>query len=732
MDTKENGPPKAWRMQAETIAEMTFATYRDELVHETPAIKRFLEDTRGDQFVISAPRGFGKTLLLLAKSAEVHDRMQTTRFTGAAGQIIDQPTGQFPNLPAIRTDSLKVDSGFWQNLWRVAIQAACVKHHRRVIGEPIVCGELECDPILEDAICNPRIYVSACDFFVLLVGRSEKEQMRIMRRTGTLSAEFNAISSAIVLFIDNVEEYFSPVLEDISQNDSSDKDGTLNPGYYRALSNEIWVIAQCALVSVALVLNEINGHVKIYCTIRHEAFLAIHKYDDRYQKVHGATLQLTYLDDDYKKIFDKNIALMPNSELVEPKSSDPMIRLVGQGNSRIKHKVMRQPQQTFDFILRHTLRRPRDLMLIGQAIADIRPEDRTEGALHHAITQATGPIVNALITEMKPFFPIPDLDNLARLIPKNALTHQEIDAITKEHLTNGKIDPQAGGLDRAPMSVLFCIGLLGILRRNFREMLPHQHFRKPFEVTFEDGAKLPQTEELYLVHPSLDQFTLERSGTRYLHNFEARNIVGDGLPWEEPLKSYFVMKGDVCTFSKFMDSDIYPLLVGRLESWAQTIGEGVFYYELSGGDSVLFVDRNPFRLIDATLRFQDKARKFVDEPVSLRFGGSAGPVLFHTVNRRRNQESYEIDVPLGLPLRHAARIEPLAAPDTIVVDDAFRQRVLEMSNGDHDAQTVSFEPVTADSILLATDPDGRVLVRKGPADPAYPTHLWRVVQSRAE
>lgn len=716
---------KAWRFQADTVADMSFETYRHDLIHETLAIREFLDDVRGEVFVISAPRGFGKTLLLLAKSAEVLERTGTI-FRGAGGQLLDKPSDQFPNWSAERIDALKDDPDFWRNLWRIAIQAACVKHHAMASGKPLTPKELKCHHLLDDALCNPDIYTSSCEFFVYMTNKSPREQMQIMQNTGALSAYFNAIKRPINLFIDNVEEYFRPLLQDYKGDAGHRQDSAFGTEFYAIGSNRLWAMAQCTLVSAALELNDANSHVKIYCTIRHEAFLEMQRCDDRLQKIHGSTLQIIYTHRDYRKILEKNIDLMASADLVEPKSKEPMARFVGTKNCKMKHRVMRSPQQIFDFILRHTVYRPRDLMLIGQAIADLRPEDRTEIELHRAIASATEKIASALVTELRAFFPIPNLDQLARLIPKNALTGPEIEEINAAYLATQNIERREGLLEHAPMSVLYRIGLLGTIQRNFRDILPYQNFRKPFEIDFDEGDGLPPTEEFYLIHPCLDQFILERSGARYDRDFEARNMVGEGLPWAEPLKSFFVIKGDVCKFSKIMDSDTYPLLIGRLESWAQTVAEHIYFYELSGGDSILLVDKNPFRLIDMAIQFLTTANQFVDESVSIRFGGSAGPVLFHTVKRRRERETYEIDIPMGLPLRFAARIEPLAQPDTLLIDDAFRTRMLEMTNGDYQTSDYTISLIAPATVGLDADITGRAQVRKGPSDPAHVTNLWEV------
>jgi hypothetical protein len=717
----EESQIRAWRIQADTIANLGFEHYREHFIHETPAIRDFLEDMRGSRFIICAPKGFGKTLLLIAKSVQVQE-LSKSRLSGAGGQIIDKTSERFPVLESERLNTLKTDYSFWKNIWRIAIQAACVKRHFSIKSQSLEHGMLQCDSILDNAICNPSIFFSATEFFSLLMEQTESDQIRIMQKTGTLGAYFNQISAPISLFIDNMEEYFEPILE----KDRFDRDVTRRR-YYRVESNEIWKTAQCALASAALELNETNPHVKIYCTIRHEAFLDLKNHTDRYQKILGETLQIIYDHDDYREIFMKNIALMRSGDLVEPKSRQPITRFLGQSNQNIEHEVTATAQPAFDYILRHTLHRPRDLMLIGSRIAEMPPKRRLRpGALQEAITGASEEILASLFTEMRPFVPIPDMEILGSLIHRNCLTRQEIEMITAAYLEKVGIEPESAALECAPFAVLRRIGLLGTIGRVVNADGARQEFIMPFEVAFDDRCELPTTEEFYLVHPCLDQFILDRSGRRYRQSFESNNIIGDNLPWRGVQKLYYVLKGDVCGFSKIMDSEYYPELVARMEAWAEIAAVDIHYYDVSGGDSVLFIHPSPDKLLQAVQTFRTEAAQFQPEPVVLRFGGSAGAFNSLRVVRWVDGQNYEIEVPMGLSLRHSARIEPLAKPGSIVVDDSFRNQVLRNENGGPQSN-FEFEPFVDLPDHLTMDENKRVSIRKTPSDPPYVTRLWQVV-----
>jgi hypothetical protein len=715
--SKEIGGLSAWRIFASTVPGMTAEDYRERLIHETPSIQRFLSDTRGERFIVSAPKGFGKSLLLIAKSIQVEEHGGGL-ITGSGGQIVDRPSGVFPNFSQDKIHQLKGDYQFWKNLWKISIIAASVKFNHLRSKLPLSKEELGCDERLADAILHPRLYLSAADFFTFLVEMDSRDQMRIIRNVGQLNAYFASIRSQTAMVIDNVDEYFKPVLEDNMVGESANEGA-----YYQSRSNDIWTIAQVALAGAAYDLHQANSHVKVYCSIRREAFLILDRFDDQYQQIEGATLSIEYDEQDYREIFLKNILLMDRRDLAAPDAKDPMERFLGVGNTIKRHRIVQRDEDVFAYLLRHTLFRPRDMMHIGAALAAFAPSRRDLEKIGLAVSESSKEIVKALITEMKPFFPIPDLEVLLPLINTNVIAHAELGRIEAEYLAGLGDTEGLEGLALHPFWVLYKIGLLGTVTRDLLQEAPRQDFLKPYEITIENGASLPTTEEFFLIHPALDQQIFESSGRDYTVNFHTHNIVGDGLAWVEPLDSYFVLKGDICDFSEIMSTELYPLLAGRIYQWAKTACETLHYFDVFGGDSVIFVDRSAKKVVDSAMRFLKSAREYPERSVSLRFGGSAGPISFQRVARLYSGQWQEIEVPLGLTLRHAARIEPFAEAGDILVDDEFKRRAGHLLD-------YGFTERPAKVLGLEQADDGRSMVRKNPIDRAYLTRLWSL--SRTE
>jgi hypothetical protein len=65
--SEEQSAQVAWRIVANTVPEMDYEYYRNAFIHETSSIKAFLSAKNSDRTILVAPKGYGKTLLLIAK-----------------------------------------------------------------------------------------------------------------------------------------------------------------------------------------------------------------------------------------------------------------------------------------------------------------------------------------------------------------------------------------------------------------------------------------------------------------------------------------------------------------------------------------------------------------------------------------------------------------------------------------------------------------------------------------
>ena len=418
-----------WRVEADTLPEMAYDHYRHTLIHETSSIKAYLAPKHQERTILVAPKGYGKTLLLIAKKKSVLEA-RSGQIVMAENRFIDRPLGIFPVIKRELLDLLSSDYEFWKSLWKISLSLSAIKAFARATRERPTDRALLDHDWYGRIIADDHKYFEAGEIFADLLSQDYKYIINIIARANAVFPYFNRINTQIVFFIDNVDEYFRPVLEDRSARTSG------RHSLYRNRSNAVWSLAQIALASVAYELEKTNHHIKIYCTIRHEAFLKMPEVESDAFQISGRCTKIEYTRDDLEKIFLKNIDITQKDRLVDPDHSDAMLRLVGDANKLVGHRFVSRPEPIFDYFLRHTLYRPRDLMFIGGEIVKIDPSQRSAQAIRAAVDTATKTIVNSIFGEMRPFFSVPNRELLFKRVEANVMNLDQLEEISDAYVAD--------------------------------------------------------------------------------------------------------------------------------------------------------------------------------------------------------------------------------------------------------------------------------------------------------
>jgi hypothetical protein len=722
-----------WRVEADTLPEMAYDHYRHTLIHETSSIKAYLAPKHQERTILVAPKGYGKTLLLIAKKKSFLEA-RSGQIVMAENRFIDRPLGIFPVIKRELLDLLASDYEFWKSLWKISLSLSAIKAFARATRERHTDRTLLDHGWYSRIIADDHKYFEAGEIFADLVSQDYRYIINVIARSNVIFPYFNRINTQIVFFIDNVDEYFRPVLEDRSARTSG------SHSLYRNRSNSVWSLAQIALASVAYELEKTNHHIKIYCTIRHEAFLKMPEVESDAFQISGRCTKIEYSRDDLEKIFLKNIDITPKERLVDTDNPDPMLRLVGETNQVVDHRFVSRPERIFDYFLRHTLYRPRDLMFIGGEIVKITPSQRSAEAIRTAVDTATKTIVDSIFGEMRPFFSVPNRELLFKRIEANVLTLDQLEEVRDVYV--GALGDAASrdpdGEIGHPFSVLHKLGLLGTVRLEFgNQGRWRQRFLQPTEIQINNDPELPVS-EYYLVHPALDQSIYERSAGKFTRGYDTRNIIGNQLEWEGPITYSFVLKGDMVGYSHVMNSELYEIVTRKLYEWAREICKDLMFVDVSGGDSILLIDGSSERIVRSASELVRRARDFQEWPMKMRFGGAAGPIAFERMRRMHNGSWDTVTVPMGLALRTSALLEPLAAPGTALVDEKFHQfggnrdtHYEAMDGSLRNVGKLSGKSATPLSQSEAPDIDydqgeQKFVLRKNLLDAPYFTKLWKI------
>jgi hypothetical protein len=180
-----------------------------------------------------------------------------------------------------------------------------------------------------------------------------------------------------LVFIDNIDEYF----EDFLASDLIDTEEQ------RAIYRSYWHFAQVGIALAARGLHAINNHVKIFVSIRKEVFQRTFLGNPLGLQLAGSALDLHYAREDLIEIIRKNIEVERKRSLAEPQARDPWVRFFGQDATKIVHQSTGDEEDVVALWIRHTFRRPRDIVFIGRDLAAIDPRRRTRETVRGQITR---------------------------------------------------------------------------------------------------------------------------------------------------------------------------------------------------------------------------------------------------------------------------------------------------------------------------------------------------------
>jgi serine/threonine protein kinase len=487
----------AWATDANQIdiADLDKVLFRNDMVNS------FLNSRH--QHFISATKGFGKTLLLTCKrrmlSRSHASRDQTLTMVPEGRPYLDFMS-EMRSLSS-RYEVPLSDMSTTKRLWSAALRVSAISHHPATIDETDA-GEMDIFPSrirrwLSGAKVQPTIVFK--ELTALSVGQLNN---LIDRTENFLDQKMRQIHGSVYFFIDKVDQAI------------------------RHLSRDAWIAIQAGLIEAAWEMMNANSHLKVFATIRQEAFS--NYQSDIKSNLFAATLSLNYSEDELHSLLDQ-LALCYEGC---PTFADFL------GLNVVRHGRRPTPEDAFQYVLRHTCGRPRDLVAIASAVST-RRSTLSESALREIVQQTcTDVVISNLFDKMQVFLDcLGDRDARLRFLctlPSNIL--EKSGAVRLCEVFNG-LEPgtlKHFGEDSSeifhPFRDLYFVGLLGFVQRNHETGLMTQRFRRPHDPIAAGVAEMPDT-MMYLIHPALDTFIRrQRTRTPFVQFQHIR--VGDNLVWQ--------------------------------------------------------------------------------------------------------------------------------------------------------------------------------------------------------
>jgi class 3 adenylate cyclase len=628
---------RAWTVDADDIR--VAEDFDEALLHHTPEIDSFLNLERDDKFIVIGTKGFGKTLLLKAK--RILYQRKTKALCLPTSNLLDKPIGD-KVFSKEAVAFLAASSLPWSKLWLTAIAVATLKQLEQTDG-------LRVNPRLTRLIDDAALR-GVIDHFVRLLDLSPSELQRTANDTdGHLVPRLRAVNTSVAIFIDGVDEYFNKHIETVPSRASVA--GELSP--------DVWHFAQLGLVEVAYQLRRINHHLKVFAAIRKEAYARL-QTTVMGQQYRGSAVDIAYPVESLREIFLNNVRLEAANRMVRPErlKVDPMEAFLGR--TTITHVYTGVAEDAFDYVCRHTLLRPRDLMTIGERLAALRPDERrSEDRVKEAVNQAATEIAHEYLMEIAPYVGGLDLPGLLRRLPGHILTRDEVQDLFSA------VDPQH------VFCALYSVGLLGHVQHDWIRGEAMQRFLRPGEGALQTEGVLPQATH-YLVHPVLSD-VIGRVNPGYPRRIDRVNVVGYGRSWLGTASVDFtatsrvlcVLAADVHAFGELMRAGADAPVRRALEEAVRTWAKDAVCAETGGGDAVLIIHPDPVALAATARHIVDDVYRAPGQP-RLRVALHHGEVL----TRRRESDGAPV-VAGGAAVLGAVRAEPQVEPGQIWATEEF-------------------------------------------------------------
>ena len=636
---------RPWTVDADDIR--IAEDFDEGLLHLTPWIEGFL-NAGDDRFVVVGTKGFGKTLLLKAK------RIRLQRTDGVLcipeNTLLDKPIGD----KIFSKDQLALyaqSTEWWTKVWLISIAAAVLKRLDQLDGVR-VDGRLA--TLLED-----RGLRGVIDHFVNLLDLPRTELHRCATDVdNALVPRLRALNSPVAIFIDNVDEYFNKHVRAVGRASHT---GEVSPS--------IWYFAQMGLVEVAYQLRRVNHHLKVFAAVRKEAFLRFDEMTSMVQQYRGSAVDMHYTVESLREIFVNNIRREKERNLVAPELARGRPIEAFTGQAAVLNAFTHEAEDTFEYIARHTLHRPRDFMTVGQKLSDLSPaERRVPERFKDVVNQAANEIAAEYLNEIAPYLGNVDLQKVLGSLSSNVLRRQEVEDIFYAHNAAASASDDLEHI----FCMLFRAGLLGHLDLDHVSGKRVQRFLRPGEQIFQPDGLLPDSSH-YLVHPVLSGL-IARLNPSYVQQHDRVNLIGPGRPWKDAsdrqLKSLMVLRADLDGFGALMQRGLDQAVRDALCQAIERYAGDCLHASVVEGDSMLLVDDRILTLIKAARRIMEEVSEVPGSP-RLRVAIAAGQVAV----RERGEEPLAIEG--GSAVLVASRIEPLVRAGEIWVTDEVREALAD-------------------------------------------------------
>ncbi|MBK8921873.1 MAG: hypothetical protein IPM81_10215 [Saprospirales bacterium] len=457
-----------------------------------------------DKFYLIGSKGLGKTTLLSYKSWLYHEQFGNAYKSNTS-------TDELTENLEINAKTFSKEDLFsfrsvtdWKTLWKLTLWILSFK----IYG-------LEINPQLDEMIQKSSRLSTI--FSKLLANR--KKIAAFPQYINEFIENAKKIKSGVAIFIDDVDQAFEQCFLSNEHYSLDDEEANAWPAV------SIWVNGQNALIAAIYAIRRQNHHIKIFATIRTEAYRCMEEQMAPNYEDHAIFLE--YDKADIRDIFIKNIQLIPDEQLAYRTGQTSIEQFLGfddEMNHRFAVDYSNEPRKesAFDFIFRHTYGRPREIVHMGKQLHGLVTQpsyhklSRGE-KIEKVRTMATQFADKLFADYRKQIIPNFDYDGkfmqFIKAVPGNVIPTEEL-----------------GRLDTQTTRLYYSLGLLGRVEEYpFGKKI--QRFLPAAEYNYTNLLDIPNS-EFYIIHPTIDQVLLKYH--TYGDFYYKYCIIGNGYPFHSP------------------------------------------------------------------------------------------------------------------------------------------------------------------------------------------------------
>lgn len=271
--------PIKWETEASFLSEEVDL---EDFVYVNQNVKLFIDSELGYNPYVIASKGMGKTLLLHYRRHICEKENPGALFLPSSHRMIDFPEEIRLGLSKEIINKL-AEYDFCKRFWKLVLRLYILSGMQGN-GDEILISLSDSDKSkmksIVKSIFDGRAKSIGYIINVLLDKSVNLLCMAIDSLTNAVSPLFDNIHTSVYVFLDQLDQSFADV------------------------HKPIWITMQNSLLDAAWDIGRVNTHIKIYLSIRKEAYTHLNQQSVNAEAIQASVVQIEYTKDDLRNMLD--------------------------------------------------------------------------------------------------------------------------------------------------------------------------------------------------------------------------------------------------------------------------------------------------------------------------------------------------------------------------------------------------------------------------------------------